>query len=310
MLESLLLDQGIFNAHDSHDLLCMPDYLFFRTHFHKLYREFHGFPRYSVIARKFTDEMIGEKEESVLSLKSLFICDGATAQNTAQFFFPIAEKLNLSVIGTNLDFTELPKLRFLPYSITDFTPFEQYSIVTNIEMEKKTTHSHDIDSCTYFLPKNSYNSLEKGNTIDLSHKIAIGTVRDHSDFFPFEFDIMRLNLGDFIEYRQKFTPDWPDMDSNPLELKKLIIQEISRVIQSFNVKYVFLSLYKIARYFELIENFKIAIRESINDLCQSLGFSESILINNVTRRVWKEESIFDLPKFYDAHGYLLLFHPH
>ncbi|MHA2173261.1 MAG: hypothetical protein ACXABI_00390 [Candidatus Hodarchaeales archaeon] len=309
MLESLLIDQGIFNAQEKYDLLCMPDYLFFRTHIHKLYREFHSFPRYSVIARKYTDEMNSELEESILSLKSLFICDGATAQNTAQFFFPVAEKFNLSVVGTNLDFTELPKLRFHPYTITNFEPFCQYSLVTDGRITKHTSHCHDIDSCTNFLPISSNMHLEKGNTIDVNQKIAIGAVKDHSTFFPTEFDIMRLNLGDFIEYRQKFTPDWPDMDSDPLELKNLIIQEMEKVIQSFNVKFVFISLYKIARYFQLIGNFKSEVRGSIQELGQSLGFSESILINNTTRRVWEEENIINLPKFYDSYGYLLLFHP-
>lgn len=287
----------------------MPDYLFFRTHIHKLYREFLGFPRYSVIARKFTDEMDSKQNGRDLSLKSLFICDGATAQNTAQFFFPLAEKFNISVVGTNLDFVELPKLRFPSVSIKDFTAFHHYSLVTEGVVTKKTSQNHDIDSCTSFLPAENNMRLEKGNSIDLNHKIAVGTVKKHSDFFPIEFDIMRINLGDFIEYRQKFTPNWPDMDSKPSELKKLIIQEISKVIQSFNVKYVFISLYKVARYFQLLDNFKSAIHESITDLSHSLGFSESILLNNPIRRVWKEENKLDLPKLFDAHGYLLLFQP-
>ena len=309
MLESLLIDQGILNTHGKYGLLCMPDYLFFRTHIHKLYREFHGFPRYSVIARKFTDEMDSKQTENNLSLKSLFICDGATAHNTAQFFFPLAEKFNISIVGTNLDFVELPKLRFHPYSIIDFTPFSQYSLVTDGLVTKNTSQSHDVDSCTNFLPIDSNMRLEKGNSIDLNHKIAVGAVKDHSDFFPLDFDIMRLNLGDFIEYRQKFTPNWPDMDSKPLELKRLLIEEISKVIQSFNVKFVFISLYKIARYFQLIDNFTSAIHESITDLSHSFGFSESILLNNPTRRVWREEKSIDLPKLFDAYGYLLLFHP-
>ncbi len=310
MLETLLIDQGIFSSSEKRKLLCMPDYTFFRTHKHKLYREFLGFPRYSVISRKYTEEFHVEKE-FLCSLDTIFICDGATALNSAQFFFPVAKKLNLSVIGTNLDFTELPKLRFMSQTIKeDFEPFQQYSLLTDKNSHPTSIQGPDIDACTSFLPATSELSLELGNDFPSERKIASGVVKDPNDFFPKNFNISRLNIGDFIEYRQIFTPEWPDMDANLNEIKDLILHEVEKVLTTFSVEILFISLYKLARFYNLSDKSNRAVVELTNEMKHSWNYSESILVHNPTRRVWEEEPIHALPHFFNVPGYLILFNPY
>ena len=310
MLETLLIDQGILNPSDKRKLLCMPDYSFFRTHKHKLYREFHGFPRYSVISRKFTDEFHKEID-APCSLDTLYICDGATALNSAQFFFPIAKKLNLSIIGTNLDFTELTKLRFMAHSETeDFEPFTPYSLLTDRNSHPTSGPGHDIDAGTSFLQNSSELTLEKGNNFPADTKIARGVVRNQNDFFPKKFDISRLNIGDFIEYRQIFTPNWPDMGENPEKIKKLILQEVEKVLAIFNIEILFLSLYKLARFYKLSDQLNKPIVELTNEMKHSWNYSESLMVHNPTRRIWEEEPIHSLPHYFNSPGYLILFNPY
>ncbi|MHA2093587.1 MAG: hypothetical protein ACW98F_02980 [Candidatus Hodarchaeales archaeon] len=288
----------------------MPDYSFFRTHTHKLYREFLGFPRYSVISRKFTDEF-SKKNDSSCSLDTLFICDGATAQNTAQFFFPVAKKLGLSVIGTNLDFTELPKLRFRNHLEEEpFESFKQYSLLTDKNSHPTTNKGHDIDACTSFIPFPSNLSLKRGNDYPPDLKIASGVVKDLNDFYPKKFNISRLNIGDFIEYRQIFTPNWPDIDENPEEIKSVILQEVEKVLAAFDVDILFLSLYKLARFYKLGAKLNKPIVELTYEMKLSWNYSESLLVHNPTRRIWEEEPIHALPQFFNSPGYLILFNPY
>ncbi|MHA2108434.1 MAG: hypothetical protein ACXABU_13760 [Candidatus Hodarchaeales archaeon] len=310
MLETLLIDQGIFTPSEKRKLLCMPDYSFFRTHKHKLYREFLGFPRYSVISRKFTDDFKKENYPRC-SLDLLYICDGATALNSAQFFFPIAEKLNLSIIGTNLDFTELPKLRFREQlKEKDFEPFTRYSLLTDKNSHPTSSQGHDIDASTSFLPNSSKISLKRGNNFPADLKIATGVVKDQNDFFPKKFNISRLNIGDFIEYRQIFTPNWPDMEANPEEIKNIILQEVEKVLATFNIEVLFISLYKLARFYKFSESLNKPIVELTNEMKHSWNYSESLLIHNPTRRIWEEEPIHSLPHFFNSPGYLIFFNPY
>ncbi len=310
MLETLLIDQGVLSTSERRKLLCMPDDTFFRTHKHKLYREFLGFPRYSVISRKYTEEF-NKENDSTCSLDSLFICDGATAQNSAQFFFPIAKKLNLSIIGTNLDFTELPKLRFeSQLAKEDFEPFAPYSLLTDKNTHPTTTQGHDIDACTSFLPTSSKLSIEKGNDYPAEHKIATGAIKDSNEFFPRHFNIARLNIGDFVEYRQIFTRNWPDMDMNTQEVKNLILQEVEKVLSAFSVEILHISLYKLARYYKLSEKTNKSVVELTDEMKHSWNYTESLLVHNPTRRIWEEEPIHALQHFFNTPGYLILFNPY
>jgi hypothetical protein len=310
LLETLLIDQGILSSSEKKKLLCMPDYTFFRTHKHKLYREFLGFPRYSVISRKYTEEFTLEKE-LLCSLDTLFICDGATALNSAQFFFPVAKKLDLSVIGTNLDFTELPKLQFMSQvEQEDFEPYRIYSLLTDKNSHPTSNQGPDIDACTSFLPAASELSLEKGNNFPSERKIATGVVKDPNDFFPRSFTISRLNIGDFIEYKQIFTPEWLDMDANLNEIKDLILKEVEKVLTTFSVEILFISLYKLARFYNLSVQSNRAIVEITNEMKHSWNYSESILVHNPIRRVWEEEPIHALSHFFNVPGYLILFNPY
>ena len=129
MLETFLIDQGIMQPKRIR-LLCIPDYLFFRTHAHRLYREFIGIPRYSIITRKVTDKL--EKHpDPACSLETLYIVDGSSALTNAPFYFPLAKYLDLSIVGTNLDITELPKLRYTTPSDRNFQRYEPITIVSS-----------------------------------------------------------------------------------------------------------------------------------------------------------------------------------
>ncbi len=305
MLESLLIDLGIVSRYDRHKLLVMPDYLLFRTHIHKLYREFLGFPRYSVIARKFTDEFRSNIEVPSCSLDTLFICDGATAQNNSQFFIPPAKRLNLSVVGTSLDFIELPKLRYQPEPNTSFQPFEPYSLNVDNILIPKVKNGHDVNPKTKILPEFCHYSLRKGTDYQQDKTVAIGAVKNLSDFFPTNFNFLRINIGDFIEYRQRFVQN--EEKISDITVKSLILQEVEKVITAFNIEVLFISFYKIGRYFNLAKN--QSVLETINELLQKWNYTESMLVNNTTRSVWEEELLHSLPHFYDGHGYLILFNP-
>ncbi|MCK4848454.1 MAG: hypothetical protein KAT16_05490, partial [Candidatus Heimdallarchaeota archaeon] len=300
-----LIDLGIVSRYDRHKLLVMPDYLLFRTHIHKLYREYLGFPRYSVIARKFTDEFQSNSEKSGCSLETIFICDGSTAQNNSQFFIPPAKDLELSVVGTSLDFTELPKLRFQPQPNIDFQPFKPYSLDVDGVMKPKLGNGHDVDSNTKILPEFWQCSLREGTDHQQEETIAIGAVKDLSEFFPTNFNFLRINIGDFVEYKQTFTLNEDKNVDKPL--KTLILQEVEKIVTAFNIEVVFISFYKIGKYFGLNKNHSVL--ETINELQHSWNYSESMLVNNITRSVWEEEILHSISHFYDGHGYLILFNP-
>ena len=125
MLETFLIDQGIMQPKRVR-LLCVPDYLFFRTHAQRLYREFLGIPRYSIITRKVTDEL-EQHTKHACSLKTLYIVDGSSALTNAPFYFPLAKLLDLSIVGTNLDIIEIPKLRYTSPSNKNFQKYEPTS---------------------------------------------------------------------------------------------------------------------------------------------------------------------------------------
>ena len=288
----------------------MPDYLFFRTHKHKLYREFRGFPRYSVISRKFTDDFSSLSTEFDSSLETLFVCDGTTAQNTSQFFFQIAKELDLSIIGTNLDFTELPKLRYQIPPDIDFEEYSVYSLIAKQSTQPSANQGRDIGTCSSFLPSFCEFSLKRGNGSQKEHKISVGAVKHPKEFFPSYFDILRLNIGDLIEYKQSFTPNWPDMEIDPVELNTLILQEVEKILISFNVKVVFLSFYKLARFYNLLATSKDSSKDFIDMLSHAWKYSESIVVNNKERRIWEEESIMNLNQLFDKHGYIILFNPY
>jgi hypothetical protein len=284
----------------------MPDYLLFRTHIHKLYREFLGFPPYSVISRKFTDEFQSEIENSTCSLETLFICDGATAQNNSQFFIPPAKELDLSVIGTSLDFTELPKLRFQTPPNIDFQPFKPYSLNVDGVVKPKVSNGHELNPKTKILPEFCQYSLKEGTDHQQDETIAIGSVKNLSDFFPTNFNFLRINIGDFIEYRQMFSQNREK--STEMPLKAQILQEVEKIVTAFNIEIIFITFYKIGRYINLDKN--MSILDVVKELQHSWNYSESLLVNNSTRSVWEEEIMHSLPHFYDGHGYLILYNPY
>ncbi|MHA1214985.1 MAG: hypothetical protein ACTSPG_06790 [Candidatus Hodarchaeales archaeon] len=199
MLDELLITQGI-TTRGRFSLLCFPDYLFFRNHPHKLYREFTGFPRYSIFSRKFTDQNYEDNScNTDFSLKSLYVIDGNTALTNVRFFFPLTKCFNFSVVGTNLDFTEIGRIRYSSLPNSKFYPFKPHTISLDsqndiMDLDDKASH----DSKSFSLPL-SYELRLSDDTESKNNTIIIGSVTEISDFFPPQFDILRLNLGDLVE---------------------------------------------------------------------------------------------------------------
>ena len=284
-------------------LLCVPDYLFFRTHAQRLYREFLGIPRYSIITRKVTDEL-EQHIKHTCSLKTLYIVDGSSALTNAPFYFPLAKLLDLSIVGTNLDIVEIPKLRYTSPSNKNFQQYEPTTIVSSEVIFHAPLFESGMESNSVTLPP-SFDLFLQPITIT-KNTIAVGSVREIEEFFPINFDIMRINLGDFIEYNQLFSkpPELPDTAKSTR--KKAVLEGLGIIIRSFNIPIILISLYKIAKFFATSSD---SVHHQIQDICYHWNFSESVLINNEKRRVWKKEPLEELDFFYDALGYIVLFNP-
>jgi hypothetical protein len=158
------------------------------------------------------------------------------------------------------------------------------------------------------LPPNASLRLKKAGRTAM-HRVAIGRAREANDYFPRFFDILRLNIGDFIEYRQIFSLNWPDMDMDPVKLKGFIFQEINKVLSTFKITLLLISLYKFKKFFELSEKSATSVTEVIKEMCKAWSYSESIIVNNTTRKVWEEETPQNLTKLYNSNAYLVLFNP-
>ena len=97
------------------------------------------------------------------------------------------------------------------------------------------------------------------------------------------------------------------MEVDPIELNTLILQEVEKILISFDIKVVFLSLYKLARFYNLLADDNHSSRDFINMLCHTWKYSESIVVNNTKRRIWEEDTIMNLTQLFDAYGYIILF---
>lgn len=302
MLETFLINQGIIKPQRIH-LLCVPDYLFFRTHAHRIYREFKGIPRYSIISRKVTDQLELEQEsDHTCSLETLYIVDGSTALRNAPFYFPLAKQLDLSIVGTNLDITELPKLRYTTISNKSYQKYDPITIVSSEVHYHAPLNESGMESKTVTLPP-SFNLFPQPITIS-KNTIAIGSVRAINDFFPTNFDLMRVNLGDLIEYNQRFSKTLGNTDNMKANRKQRILDGMNTIIRSFNISVVLVSLYKIAKFFNISPD---PIKDQIHDICDHWNFSEFMIINNEKRRVWEKESLGKLDELFDAIGYIAFF---
>ncbi len=302
MLEIFLKDHGILRAAKRVRLLCVPDYLFFRTHFHKLYREYKGIPRYSIITRKITDELDFEARGQTCSLETLYIVDGSSALTNAPFYFPLAKHLDLSIIGTNLDITELPKLRFMSIKGHIVQKYEPITLVSGEVHYHAPLNESGMESNSVTLPP-SFTLFPQPITFT-KNTIAVGSVRDMSEFFPSKFDLLRINLGDFVEYNQRFSRSSETAADTKINRKQTIIDGLYKIISCFDIQIVLISFYKIAKFFAISPE---SIVDQVQSICDNWSFSESILINNEKRRVWEEESMENLEQLYDKNGYIALF---
>lgn len=301
MLNTLLVDQGIIKPSRLR-LLCIPDYLFFRTHSQKLYREYSGIPRYSIISRKVTDQYddYGGKEDYISSLKDLFIVDGSTALINAPFYFPLAEQLDMNVVGTRLDITELPKIRYTSIRKQNFRKFEPTALASD------EVHYHAViegaiqDSKAVSLPV-SFNLFNQPIIPITKNTIAVGSVRRIEDFVPTNFDLLRINIGDFIEYNQLFLAN-----VGKSERKTAILDLVSNLVNSFDIKLVMVSLYKIAKYLTVYPK-GFEVKSAIKDMCEHWGFEEAFILMNEKRRIWKQHPIDLFDSVFDGHGYIALF---
>lgn len=304
MLDTFLINQGIIRSHRLR-LLCLPDYLFFRTHVHKLYREYSGIPRYSIITRRITDQLpFEELDKERCSLELLYVIDGATALKNLPFFFQLAKPLDMSVVGTRLDFTELPKLRYVTLNETDFNTYQPLIIASNqveqlITNDKKGSNAKSVFLSDYF------DLFLQANTVITENSIAIGSVRELNKFFPTNFDILRINLGDLVEYAQRFD-HLSDLENLGFRKKRILI-EVEKIIDCFNIPTVLISLYKLAKFVNYPKNSSNLSEKGINEILENLKFTETKLLHNERRRVWKEVNINEISNFFDSQGYLVLF---
>ena len=232
MLNTLLVDQGIIKPQRLR-LLCIPDYLFFRTHSQKLYREYSGIPRYSIISRKITDQYddFGGFNDKVCSLDTLFIVDGSTALHNAPFYFPLAEQLDMNIVGTKLDIIELPKLRYTRIRKENFRKYVPTAIGSDEVHYHATVDGTGRDSKSISLPT-SFNLFTQPIIPVTKNTIAVGSVRRIEEFTPTTFDLLRLNIGDFVEYNQLFLTK---ADKNAR--KNAILNQVSDLINIFNIKF-------------------------------------------------------------------------
>ncbi|WP_455140889.1 hypothetical protein [Candidatus Hodarchaeum mangrovi] len=304
LLDSLLYDQGILLQRNIR-LLCFPDYLFFRTHNQKLYREFEGFPRYSIIARKYTEDQSNDtKYKSPCYLRKLYIIDGSSALINAPFFFPISKKINLSIVGTNLNFVDVVRFRESFKPIYDFIPFHPYTVNIFPYSKPETKEESSFDSNAVSLPLNFYIRYIKGNNYFLN-TIAIGCVRSASDFFPNGFELLRVNLGDLLEYKQSY---FDESKKNFLTKHEITLIELKRLINIFKIPVILVSLYKLAKFVNVKGvNRSLSPEGYLRYIMHTWNFSEALILFNEKGRKWDQIHISKLNNYYDEHGYVVFF---
>ncbi|NHJ01249.1 MAG: hypothetical protein EAX86_03860 [Candidatus Heimdallarchaeota archaeon] len=311
MLEIFLRNQNIIVT-PRIGLLSFPDYLFFRTHSQKLYREFLGIPRYSIIARKITDKVDEDEDADDLevyskscTLKTLFVVDGSTALNNAPFYFPLSKQLDLSVVGTRLDFTEIPKLRYSIIKGSSVSKFDPIAIFSSDVHYHASLDESGFESKSVTLPPQF--ELYTQPIIPITkNTIAVGSVRSLIDFAPLKFDILRINLGDFVEYNQIFAnrPKRESLEFNAY--KTSIIKTVQHIIEIFQIPVVLITFYKLSKFFHSPGD-NISILDKVKTLKENLHFREALVIKNERRRIWEQDSIRNLPDLFDTYGYLTLF---
>jgi hypothetical protein len=301
MLNTTLVDIGIITPQRL-SLLCVPDYLFFRTHSQRLYREYSGIPRYSIITRKVTDQYddFGGSDDNVCSLKTLYIVDGSTALVNAPFYFPLAEQLDMSIVGTRIDIAELPKLRYTSIQKENFRKYVPTSVASDEVHYHAVVNGATQDSKSISLPS-SFNLFTQPIIPITKNTISVGSVRNIEDFTPTKFDFLRINIGDFIEYNQLFLGK---IDKN--SRKNAILDQVNTLITSFSINLVLVSLYKIAKYFSIYPK-DVNLKLSIEEMAHHWGFEEATIIMNEKRRKWKQEPLDIFETVFDGNGYIALF---
>ncbi|MHA2074883.1 MAG: hypothetical protein ACW97X_09715 [Candidatus Hodarchaeales archaeon] len=304
MLNTTLVEQGIIKPQRLR-LLCIPDYLFFRTHSQRLYREFSGIPRYSIISRKVTDQYddFGGSEDNICSLETLYIVDGSTALLNAPFYFPLAEQLDMNVIGTKLDIAEIPKLRFTSIENKNFRKYVPTAIASDEVHYHAAVDGTAQDSKSISLPK-SFKLFTQPIIPITKNTITVGSVRRIDEFTPTKFDLLRINIGDFVEYNQLF---FSKIDKS--SRINAILDQVNTIITCFDIKLVLISLYKIAKYFSIYPKGS-NLKKSIEEMAHQWGFKEATLIMNEKRRKWKKVPLDIFKTLFDGNGYIAMFnHP-
>ncbi|MFX1534463.1 MAG: hypothetical protein ACFFDI_09610 [Promethearchaeota archaeon] len=291
-------------------LLICPDYLFFRQAPHSIHTEFRDFPRLTKSRLSSTSR---HSTKLRCSLSHLFICDGNSALRTIDKVLPWINQLPISAVGCRIDFLNLPLLKpaISLHSEIDFEGNNYYDCellsdipfpITPVERNKLTSSSAILSSDENIRLKAVPRSLKN----PIEQILSRGRIKAISDLYPLNFDILRLNIADFIEYSQFIDQNqlWISTCENRDEYREKITATIKRCINKLNPRIVLITFYKLVKF--LIEGSGQPFNEEwdLNLLTQKLGFKNcQILVRKgLLSWVFKE----DFEEYSDSKGYVVL----
>lgn len=291
-------------------LLICPDYLFFRQAPHILHTEFKDFPR---LTKSRLSTTSSHSTKLNCSLSHLFICDGNSALRTIDKVLPWINQLSISAVGCRIDFFDLPSLKpaILPHSEINFEGqnYSNCELLSNIpfpmapvEGDKLTSSSAILSSEENIRLKAVPQSLKN----PIEQILSRGRIKTIFDLYPLNFDILRLNIADFIEYSQFIDQNqlWISTYEDHDKYREKVTATIKRCINKLNPRIVLIPFYKLIKF--LIEGSGQPFNEEwdLNLLTKKLGFEKCHILAQKGTLSWvlKEEC----EKYSDSKGYIVL----
>ena len=133
-----------------------------------------------------------------------------------------------------------------------------------------------------------------------------GRIKAISDFYPLNFDILRLNIADFIEYSQFIDQNqlWISTCENHDEYREKVTATLKRCINKLNPRIVLITFYKLIKF--LIEGSGQPFNEEwdLNVLAQKLGFNKCQILVQKGALSWVLKE--DCEEYSDSKGYMVL----